>query len=509
VNGLLDLAHILLGTDHAAHHLLPSMSPAWKTLSFPETVTDSREAGRDMLFIALAGERTNGHQYLDSVAAQGARGALVDQTALAPYAAVLEKIQRPIVVYNEGEAQSHTDVWSTSPDPEIFILVAVPDTLIALQRLARYHRSRYTPTVVGITGSVGKTSTKEVAAAMISRRYCTLKSKKSHNSEVTVPTTLLRLTPAHEAAVVELGMWAPGELRLLASFAQPHIGVVTNVGYSHIERLGSIAAIANAKAELVEALPPDGIAILNADDPLVNAMAERTTARVFRYGLSPDADVRAEQIESFGLDGTRFTLVYQNEARQVTLPLAGRHHVFTMLAAAAVGFQMGVVWEDIIATLQTITLPDRLHIIHAGTNGIPYTIIDDTYNAAPVSTQAALVLLGECRGRRVALLGDMLELGTFAKEGHSMVGRLAATVAHRLVCVGTHARWIAEAAHAAGMPSSHIVVCDNNEAAIPIVLQIVAAEDTILVKGSRGMAMEHLVAALTAPYEQTLLPVCP
>ncbi len=497
---MLDLAHILLGTQHPAQQLLPSMSPEWKTLSFPETVTDSRETGPGTLFIALAGERTNGHEYLRDVAARGARGALVDQAEIAARQAQTKEIQRPIVVFNASKAACPL-AWEhinqrCSPDPEIFILIAVPNTLQALQQLARYHRSRYTPTVVGITGSVGKTSTKEVTAAVISRRYCTLKSKKSHNSEVTVPTTLLRLTAAHEAAVVELGMWAPGELRLLASFAQPHIGIVTNVGHSHLERMGSIEAIANAKAELVEALPPDGIAILNADDARVTAMADRTQARVVRYGLHPDADVRADSIASMGIEGTRFRMVYQDEAHWVHIRLAGEHHISNVLAATASAVMMGVAWDDILAGVQDATIPSRLQIVRPGTNGIPYTVIDDSYNASPASAQSALALLGTCPGRHVAILGDMLELGSFAEEGHRMVGRLAARVAHILVCIGPQARWIAAAAQAFGMSSSQILVLERSSDAVPVVLALVEANDTILVKGSRGMAMEQIVTAL-------------
>ncbi len=496
---MLDLAHILLGTQHPAQHLLPSMSPEWKTLSFPETVTDSRETAPGTLFIALAGERTNGHEYLKDVAARGARGALVDQAEIAARQAQTKEIQRPIVVFNGEDSWEHIKQrCSEAPDPEIFILIAVQNTLQALQQLARYHRSRYTPTVVGITGSVGKTSTKEVTAAVISRRYCTLKNKKSHNSEVTVPTTLLRLTAAHEAAVVELGMWAPGELRLLASFAQPHIGIVTNVGHAHLERMGSIEAIANAKAELVEALPPDGVAILNVDDARVAAMADRTQARVVRYGLHPDAEVRADSIASLGIEGTRFRVIYQDEARWVHIPLAGEHHISNVLAATAVAVTMGVAWDDILAGVQDATIPSRLQIVRSGTNGIPYTVIDDSYNASPASAQSALALLGTCPGRHLAILGDMQELGTFAEEGHRMVGRLAAMVAHTLVCIGPQARWIAAAAQAAGMSSSQIMVLERSKDAVPVVRTLVEANDTILVKGSRGMAMEQIVTALTS-----------
>ncbi len=505
-DGLLELAHVLSGVQPESERHDSILPSAWQHFFFTETVSDSREVVQDSLFVALAGERTDGHLFLADVAARGARGALVKSSEMTRHHASLEAIQRPWRMLDGGGRgdQAIMQVVQEVPEPHVFLLIAVDDPLKALQRLALYHRSRLTPTVVGITGSVGKTSTKEVAAAVLHRRFCTLKSKKSYNSEVTLPTTLLHLTAEHEAAVVEMGMWAPGEIRLLASLARPHIGIVTNVGPSHLERMGSFEAIINAKAELVEALPANGVAILNADDVHVAAMANRTQARVFRYGLISSADVWADAIQSLGVAGIAFRLHYGDEAYDIRLPFPGTHYIYTALAATAVGIIMGVPWEDILSGLQDESVAVRMNVVESFTAEGKYTLIDDTYNASPMSTLAALSVLAECAGRRIAILGDMLELGSFAEEGHRMVGRRVAEVADRLVCVGRLAHWFAEEAHACGMARDHITLFEQSEQVIPEVLALVAAGDYILVKGSRGIAMEQIVTALTCEHPQNV-----
>jgi UDP-N-acetylmuramoyl-tripeptide--D-alanyl-D-alanine ligase len=364
---------------------------------------------------------------------------------------------------------------------------------MAVQRLAVYHRRQLTPTVVGITGSVGKTSTKEVVAAVLSRRFRTLKNKRSFNSEATLPTSLLRITPDHEVAVLEMGMWAPGEIRFLASLARPDIGVVTNVGPSHLERLKSMEAITQAKSELAESLPADGWAVLNADDPRVMAMASQTRAQVFSYGLTPRAHLWADDVVSYGLAGIGLVAHHGDARVAMRLPLIGRHSVYLALAASAVGLTMGMGWDEIIAGLQDRDAQPRLRVL-PGTAGS--TLIDDSYNAAPLSTLAALDILADMEGRRVAILGDMLELGAAEEEGHRLVGRRIAEVAQILVTIGRRARWFAEAARAAGMPADQILVATTSEEATQAVLPLLQPGDTVLIKGSRGMELEHVVAAL-------------
>jgi UDP-N-acetylmuramoyl-tripeptide--D-alanyl-D-alanine ligase len=340
---------------------------------------------------------------------------------------------------------------------------------------------------------VGKTSTKEVTAAVLSRRFRTLKSQRSFNSEVTLPTSLLRLTPDHEVAVLEMGMWAPGEIRFLAQLARPQVGMVTNVGPSHLERLGSIDAIMHAKAELPESLPADGRCILNADDPRVAAMAERTAARVLTYGVHSNADLRADAITTYGLEGIGLQMHYAGETIDLRLPLIGRHSVYLALSAAACGLALGMEWPAIAEGLADPTAQPRLRVLP----GIRQTtLIDDSYNAAPISVRAALDLLADLPGRRVAVLGDMLELGAAEEAGHREVGTHAAQVVQVLVTVGERSRWIAEAAQAAGMSAAAICAVANQTQAVDALNELLEPGDIVLVKGSRGMELERMVAAL-------------
>lgn len=491
---MVGLANVLYGVQPAWSRQMPYIPPQWQELVFGETVIDSREVEPGTLFVALAGERTNGHTFLPDVIARGALGALVSRTEIEARTTILARTPRRWALVNPV-----TGAGLDSATPGVCLLIAVDDPLMALQRLAVYHRRQLTPTVVGITGSVGKTSTKEALAALLSQRFCTLKSKRSFNSEATVPTTLLQLAPAHEVAVLEMGMWAPGEIRFLADLARPQIGLVTNVGPTHLERLKSQEAIWYAKAELVEELPRDGWAVLNADDPLVWAMRDMTNARVFSYGLAPHATLWANQVESYGLDGIAMRVHYQDQVISMRLPLIGRHSIYLALAAMSVGLILGMEWPAMIAGLTDPAAQARLRVV-AGQHAT--TLIDDTYNAAPISTLAALDLLGATPGRRVAILGDMLELGSAEEEGHRQVGQRAAQVADLLVTVGQRAIWIAEAARQAGMPSAHILVCMTNAEAIASVRPRLMPGDHILLKASRGMALEEIVVALQPQPEE-------
>lgn len=485
---MLRLIDVLTGVQPRWSRVAPPLTPAWRDVGFGEVVTDSREVEPETLFLALAGERTDGHAFLADVMARGARGALVNRAAVEAQRMALGGIDRPwaIVEPATGEGLAATP-------PDACLLIAVDDPLMAIQRLAVYHRRQLTPTVVGVTGSVGKTSTKEVVAAVLSRRFRTLKSKRSYNSEATLPTSLLRITPDHEVAVLELGMWAPGEIRFLADLARPQVGIVTNVGPTHLERLGSLEAIGWAKSELPEALPADGWAILNADDARVRAMAAHTSARVFTYGLAPDADLRADALMSFGLDGIGFTAHHAGVSVPLHLPMLGRHSVYTALAAASAGLVLGLSWHEIIAGLCDPQAAPRVSVVAACGDA---TMIDDTYNAAPLSTLAALDLLADLEGLKLAVLGDMLELGAAEETGHRAVGRRVAQVAETLVTLGPRARWIAEEALAAGMPPEHVLVCDQHAEVVAAVRSLLAPRAWVLVKGSRGMEMERIVAAL-------------
>jgi UDP-N-acetylmuramoyl-tripeptide--D-alanyl-D-alanine ligase len=442
-------------------------------------VIDSRESEPGSLFVAFAGENSDGHDYIADAFGRGAVAALVERPIAGDY--TLLDVRQP------GQA--------TLTRLEGPLCILVENTMLALQQVAGQWRRQFPVRVVGITGSVGKTSTKELTHAVLARRFPTLKSEGNYNNEIGLPLTLLQLRPEHERAVLEMGMYARGEIATLAELARPSVGVVTNVGPVHMERLGSIEAIAAAKQELVEALPaaPEGVAILNREEPLVMAMAEHTAAQVFTYGLGDNADLWADQIESMGLDGIRFRLHQGQNALTVHVPLLGRHSVHTSLRAAAVGLVEGLSWDEIGAGLQSLGSQLRLVASPGPRNSV---VLDDTYNSSPESAIAALNLLQELGGRRIAVLGDMLELGAAEEASHRLVGRRVPSAADMLVTVGPLARWIGEEAIASGMPAGDVVTVAGVEAARAVLLDLIEPADFILVKGSRGVQLERLVAAL-------------
>jgi len=447
-----------------------------------ETVVDSRQVIPGGMFVALPGTHRDGHEFVKEALARGATLALV---------------ARPVANCEWLDLREGFDLraWQTFRVPGC---LQVKDPLAALQQIARFWRRKMAQVrVVGITGSVGKSTTKELTAQVLMRRFHTLKNIGNFNNEIGLPLTLLRLTPGHERAVLEMGFYVPGEIALLCDIARPQIGVVTNVGVVHAERAGSQETIARGKAELVEALPPapQGVAVLNYDDPLVRVMAERTRARVFFYGLSPQADLWADQVEGLGLDGIRLRLHYRDETVVTKVPLLGRHSAHTVLRAAAVGLIEGLTWGEIVSGLRAGYTQLRLVAVRAENGAL---LLDDTYNASPQSTLAALNLLADLPGRRVAVLGDMLELGPYEHEGHWKVGLRAAEVAALLVTVGERARSIAEAARQAGMRPAEVHEVPTAEAAVNLLRDLLRPDDVVLIKGSRGMQMDRIVSALEA-----------
>jgi len=444
-----------------------------------KTVVDSRLAEPGALFVALKGERVDGHDYVADAFSRGAVAAIVERDA-----------------EHSGLVLDMTDPAKTLPPSWWLPLVLkTDDSLQALQQVAAFWRRRHDVRVIGITGSVGKTTTKELAAAVLARRYVTLKSEASYNNEIGLPLTLVHLTDEHEHVVLEMGMYDVGEIADLASIALPHVGVVTIIGPVHLERAGTIERIVEAKTELVKALPPapEGVAILNYDDERVLGMAQATCARVFTYGLSPEADLWADHIEGLGLDGIRFLLHHGDETLHVKFPLLGRHSVHTALRAAAVGLVEGLTWQEIIEGLRGPSAQLRLVAV-PGPKGA--TILDDTYNSSPASTFAALNLLDELDGRKIAVLGDMLALGDYEREGHEKVGMRVLDVADVLIAVGPRGRIIGETALRWGMPAEHVHIVEENAEAVALLEQMITGNDVILVKGSRAMRMEEIVSAL-------------
>jgi len=449
------------------------------SLVISEAAIDSRQVIPGSLFVALPGERVDGHAYVGEAFKRGAHVALVEQDMPTEFK-VLDV--RP----GAGLPGSL---------PAAPFCLRVENSLTALQQIARFWRRKLNLRVVGITGSVGKSTTKELVAEVLSQRYHTLRNPGNLNNEIGLPLTMLRLGEGHEAAVLEMGFYVPGEIAFLCDLAQPQVGVVTNVGTVHAERAGSQEVIAAGKSELVKALPAGGYAVLNYDDPWVRGMAEVTPAHVLFYGLDPRADLWADQVVGLGLSGIRFDLHYRNETLSLRVPLIGQHSVHTALRAAAVGLACGLTWKEIVNGLQKGHTQLRLVAVHTSSGAL---ILDDTYNASPESTLAALNLLAELDGRKVAVLGDMLELGQYEKSGHEMVGMRAAQVAARLIAVGPRAKMIAAAAREAGMPASAITWVETTDEAATLLLGKLRKGDVALIKGSHGLRMDRIVSALEA-----------
>jgi UDP-N-acetylmuramoyl-tripeptide--D-alanyl-D-alanine ligase len=372
-------------------------------------------------------------------------------------------------------------------------VVRVANALAGLQAVAAGWRARFDPLVVGVTGSIAKTSTKEAIASVLGVRFRTLKNEGNQNNEVGLPLTVLRLGPEHEAAVLEMGMYVGGEIADLARIGRPAIGVVTAVQPVHLARIGSLRAIERAKGELLEALPPGGTGILNADDPIVRRMGTRTVARCMTYGFAPDADVAGEGVSSAGVEGMRFVLRTAGGRRPVEIPTLGRMAVHNALAGAAVGVAAGIDLDAIAAGLASgWGAPHRAELVRLGR----VTLVDDTYNASPGSVSAALELLRGLPGRRVAVLGEMLELGDAHIDGHLEVGETAAGVADLLVVVGEGAAPIAAGARDAGLDPARVLLVRDREDALDVLRPRLRDGDVILVKASRGIALDLLVDAL-------------
>ena len=459
---------------------LSGIRPQRSSQVITEACIDSRKVIPGAMFIAIPGERLDGHDYVGEAFERGAHLALV-QKALSSRFSQLDL--------------RHGLELTALEQLEVPFCLRVDDSVQALQQAARFWRRKMPVRVIGVTGSVGKSTTKELVAEVLSQRYRTLKSLGNYNNEIGLPLMLLRLSEGYQRAVLEMGFYVPGEIAFLCDLALPSIGVVTNIGTVHAERAGSQEIIAQGKAELIQALPPDpdGFAVLNYDDPWVRGMAEQTHARVFFYGLDPQADLWADKVEGLGLDGIRFRLHYRNETLYLKVPMIGRHSVHTALRATAVGLLEGLTWQEIVDGLRSEHVQLRLVAVRTPQGAL---ILDDTYNASPDSTLAALNLLEELEGRKVAVLGDMLELGPYEAQGHEMVGVRAAEVADELVTVGPLAEMIAKAAHRAGLDAERISHFQGPQPAIQYLKERLNEGDVALVKGSRGMHMDDIVAAL-------------
>lgn len=445
-----------------------------------EAVIDSRRVIPGCLFIALPGERTNGNEYIPEAFTRGARIVI---TQMKPNETI------PVVEVDKLQnGESHAL-------PQTPFCLLVPNSLDALQRLGRYRREQLCAQVIGITGSVGKSSTKEMTAEVLGYRFRTYKNPGNYNNEIGLPLTLINAGKGVEVLILEMGFYTRGEIAFLCDIAKPHIGILTNIGTVHAERSGSRESIAAGKAELVEALPsaPMGTAILNYDDDLVRSMNTKTKANVLFYGLNSEADLWADNITGFGLKGIRFNLHYKGESRVINASMIGRHSVSTALRACAAAFTLGMSWSETAHALESSSNQLRMVAVRTAHGAL---LIDDTYNATPESTIAALDLLNDMSGRKIAVLGDMLELGQYVQSGHEEVGERAARVVDKLLTVGKLGKVIAESALQHGLSSGKVDWVENTQAAVNALKEELQQGDIVLIKGSHGLRMDRIAAAL-------------
>ncbi|ASS75870.1 hypothetical protein CIG75_13505 [Tumebacillus algifaecis] len=431
--------------------------------------TDTRKDMTGMLFVPLVGERFDAHDFLAQAEAQGAVAALWQQD---------------------------------HPQPETTLaLILVDDTLVALQRLAAAYRSTLPVRVIGITGSNGKTSTKDMISSVVAEAFKVQKTLGNLNNHIGLPLMILALEEDTEVAVLEMGMNHAGEIELLAKLAAPELGVITNIGEAHIEYLGSREGIADAKCELIEQLPTGGTAILFGDEPLLRERAGKTQAKQVWFGFHATNDVQAVEVENLGVHGSRFSV--RGDDTRYELPVMGQHQLGNALAAVAVGRVLGMTGAKIKAGLAKATLTARrLEVKQARLGG---TVIDDAYNSSPTSLRAALRMFAEMPGGfKVAVLGGMLELGPDSARMHQEIGaELAGLPLQQLVCVGELAADIAKGARDNGYPSHQIYQAENNQAAVAYVEDVLRqqADGTgggaiVLVKSSLGMKFVEIVRAL-------------
>ena len=445
--------------------------------------SDSRQIRPGEIFVALRGDRFDGHEYLQQAAERGAVAAIISNPRRVPDALNLPLIQ-------------------------------VSDTLQALQRLAAAYRQAMPLRTVAVTGSNGKTSTKEMVAALLAERFSTIKTEGNLNNHIGVPLSLLRIRRSHEVGVFEMGMNHPGELAPLAAMVAPAVSIVTNVGPAHLEGMGGEEAVAREKAAVVLALPKEGVAVLNADNPWTPQLRRHAASRVVTAGLAPEAGVRAENIRHLE-DGVEFDLILppldspdlpcvvsprapaseSSSPIRVRLAAIGEHWISNALLAAAAARVFGLTTDEIAAGFGKIELP-AMRMQSCEIAGVRW--INDAYNANPDSMRAALRALAArpCRGRRVAVLGDMLELGVESERWHRTVGVEAARLRlDMLITVGPQSRWMAEEAIAKGMSAAAVAVCDDAAQAAAALQARFHPGDCVLLKGSRGMKMELLLPA--------------
>lgn len=432
---------------------------------FSNITTDSRKINIGDFFIPLVGEKFDGHDYIVPSFEQGVSGCLTQKDTSG----------------HEGK-----------------VVIRVDDTLCALRKLSAYYRQRFNIPFVGITGSVGKTSTKDMVSGVLSKKFNVLKTQGNFNNEIGVPLTVFNIEASHEAAVVEMGMSGFGEISRLTSIVRPDIAVITNIGLSHLEKLGSRQNILRAKMEIFEGLKTNGLVILNGDDNLLNGLKDLLNFRTVFYGMEDGLDYQAYNISSQGEMGTSFELAIGNYSYKVHVPVPGIHNIHNALAAIAVGIELKIPVDDIIKGIGEFS-PSKMRLNIIDLNGIK--IINDAYNASPHSMEAAINVLKDVakdNDRTIAVLGDMLELGDITVKAHREVGKYAVSKnVNYVVAVGEKGKDIADGALEAGAAEDRVFHFRDNSEAGKFLLDFTKTGDVLVVKGSRGMKMEEIVNLLT------------
>lgn len=438
-------------------------------------VIDSRLVEPGFLFIPIKGARVDGHDFIPSVFEKGAMAVLSEREisgAAGPY-------------------------------------ILVESTEQAMKQIAKFYRRSLGIKVVGITGSVGKTSTKEMIASVLEQRYCVLKTEGNLNNEIGLPLTIFRIRDEHEVAVLEMGISEFGEMDRLADMAQPDVCVITNIGLCHLENLITRDGILKAKTESFTHLTPDGIAVLNGDDDKLSEKKVVNDKPAVFYGIGKEAgtyadetgekllaskEVYATDVKAVGLTGTYAVIHIGEESFPVEIPIAGEHNVYNALAAVCVGRQLGLTIEEMKRGIESVrTIGGRSNLVEK--DGI--TVIDDCYNANPVSMKASIDVLAEAPGRKIAVLGDMGELGTEERELHAMVGRhFEGKGIDALFCTGTLSRELAKAVRACS-PATEVFAMQDKETLIRALLAYRKQGDAILIKASHFMGFAEIVKALT------------
>lgn len=446
--------------------------------AFTGISTDSRRITAGALFWALTGDRHDGHHFVFDTIEKGAMGAVVSKRW-----------------WDDEGAQRVADHRIPADRPHV---IAVEDTLQALGDLGAWWRRQHRVKVVGITGSSGKTTTKEMVAGIFGLHHKTLKNEGNFNNLIGLPLTLLRLTDEHDRAVVEMGMNRPGEIGRLTDIAAPDIGAIINIGRAHLEGLANLEGVTRAKCEMIEEMPPNGLTILNGDDDRLMKAAGQWDTRKLTFGYKTENDVRATEIQELGKGGVRFTLIYGHDACSARIRIPGRHNVANALAAAAVGFGMGEDSETIVEGLAAFQGIAGRFMIRAFPGDI--TLVDDTYNSNPSSLKAALdaiqSLVGE-EERLIVCLGDMLELGEATVRSHKEAGRwVAETGASLFFTLGAHNAEMKAGAVEGGMPEQSVITVSDHNDMIHGIADAAEGGAIVLVKGSRRMQLDRVVEGL-------------